>query len=38
MRLKMDLRGRYAPSATILDTPTGNAPLLFYCHFYTTFI
>jgi hypothetical protein len=26
MRLKLDLRGRYAPSATILDTPTRNAP------------
>jgi hypothetical protein len=25
MRLKLDLRGRYAPSATILDTPTRNA-------------
>jgi hypothetical protein len=40
MRLKLDLRGRYAPSATILDTPTRNAPkhLTFHCHFYTTFI
>jgi hypothetical protein len=26
MRLKLDLRARYAPSATILDTPTRNAP------------
>jgi hypothetical protein len=26
MRLKLDLRGRYAPSATILDTPTRIAP------------
>jgi hypothetical protein len=26
VRLKLDLRGRYAPSATILDTPTINAP------------
>jgi hypothetical protein len=26
MRLKLDLRGRYAASATILDTPTRNAP------------
>jgi hypothetical protein len=26
MRLKLDLRGRYAPSATILNTPTRNAP------------
>jgi hypothetical protein len=26
MRLKLDLRGRYAPSATILDTLTRNAP------------
>jgi hypothetical protein len=26
MRLKLDLRGRYAPSATILETPTRNAP------------
>jgi hypothetical protein len=26
MRLKLDLNGRYAPSATILDTPTKNAP------------
>jgi hypothetical protein len=25
MRLKLDLRSRYAPSATILDTPTRNA-------------
>jgi hypothetical protein len=23
---ELDLRGRYAPSATILDTPTRNAP------------
>jgi hypothetical protein len=26
MRPKLDLRGRYAPSATILDTPTRNTP------------
>jgi hypothetical protein len=26
MRLKLDLRGRYSPSAIILDTPTRNAP------------
>jgi hypothetical protein len=26
MRLKLDLRDRYAPSATILDTSTRNAP------------
>jgi hypothetical protein len=26
MRLKLDLRGRYAPNATILDTRTRNAP------------
>jgi hypothetical protein len=26
MRLKLDLGGRYAPSATILDTPTRDAP------------
>jgi hypothetical protein len=26
MRLKLDLRGRYAPSETILDTSTRNAP------------
>jgi hypothetical protein len=26
MRLKLDLRGRYARSATTLDTPTRNAP------------
>jgi hypothetical protein len=26
MRLKLDLMGRYAPSATILDIPTRNAP------------
>jgi hypothetical protein len=26
MRLKLDVRGRYAPSVTILDTPTTNAP------------
>jgi hypothetical protein len=29
MRLKLDLRGRYAPSATILDTSTRNAPKHF---------
>jgi hypothetical protein len=40
MRLKLDLRGRYAPSATILDTPIRNAlkhltfplPLLHHLH------
>jgi hypothetical protein len=26
MRLKLDLRSKYAPSATILDTATRNAP------------
>jgi hypothetical protein len=26
MRLKLDIRRRYAPSATIPDTPTRNAP------------
>jgi hypothetical protein len=26
MRLKLNLKGRYAPSATILDTPTRHAP------------
>jgi hypothetical protein len=26
MRQKLDLRGRYAPSAIILDTPIRNAP------------
>jgi hypothetical protein len=26
MRLKLDLGGRYAPSATILDTPIRDAP------------
>jgi hypothetical protein len=40
MRLKLDLRGRYAPSVTILDTPIRNAlkhlifplPLLRHLH------
>jgi hypothetical protein len=40
MRLKLDLRRRYASSATILDTPTSNAlkhlifplPLLHHLH------